>query len=83
MALQIRSWRQFRALSQSELSALAGLSVATVSRAEAGVRPPRPRVLRALAQALGVAPEDLTEVPDVDRQLMREQIRRERAERNR
>ena len=52
--------REDRWLYQEELAEKAGVSRATISDIECGRRPfPNPNTIRALASALGVAPEDL------------------------
>jgi DNA-binding XRE family transcriptional regulator len=52
--------REYRWLNQDQLAEKAGVSRATISAIERGRRPfPHPRTIRALASALGVAPEDL------------------------
>lgn len=55
----IREWRYERFLSQEELAERAGLSHALVSHAETGKNRPRPRSLRAIAQALGIEPAQI------------------------
>jgi DNA-binding XRE family transcriptional regulator len=52
--------REDRWLYQEQLAEKAGVSRATISNIESGRRPfPKPSTIRALANALGVAPEDL------------------------
>jgi transcriptional regulator with XRE-family HTH domain len=55
------------ALTQGELAARAGTSRSTVAYLEAGTRRARPRTVRALARALGVAPAALYAAPAEDR----------------
>lgn len=55
----LREWRTGKFLSQEELAERAGLSHALISHAETGKNRPRGRSLRAIAQALGVAPEQI------------------------
>ena len=56
---QLRTIRERRALSQRELSALAGVSRMTIVRLEAGGEDPFPSTVRKLARALEVDPADL------------------------
>jgi DNA-binding XRE family transcriptional regulator len=52
--------REDKLLDQGELAERAGVSQVTISEIERGLRPfPQPRTIFALANALGVAPEDL------------------------
>lgn len=55
----IRSQRQFARLSQRELARLADLSDTYVSQLERGLHEPSIRVLRSLAERLGIRPEQL------------------------
>lgn len=57
--MKLREIRKRRAYSQVELSELAGVERATISRAEQGQRTPQGKTLRALAKALGVDVEEL------------------------
>jgi len=57
--LSIREWRDKRLLTQSELGAKIGVTFYTISNWELGVKKPRVRNLRALAEALGVQPEQI------------------------
>ncbi len=50
----LRAWRERRSLSLDELSARAGVSVATLWRAEVGRSKPYPRTRRRIAAALNV-----------------------------
>jgi len=62
--LWLREWRQFRGLSQVELSRLAAVDRHTVIALEKpGHRPPWPRTLAKLAAVLGVAPFRLWSEP--------------------
>ena len=57
-------------LSQAELSRRCGLHTITILRLEAGLTRPSTRTVRALAQALGVAPGELAtpqEVAEADK----------------
>lgn len=49
-----------RSMTQKELAGSAGLTEAAVSRYISGKREPRPAAVAAMADALGVAPQDLT-----------------------
>lgn len=63
MPVLLREWRQYRALSQEDLAALAGIQRSTIIDIESGKRVPRPSTLRKLAQGLKVSPEDLYKAP--------------------
>jgi DNA-binding XRE family transcriptional regulator len=57
---KVQVFRGYRLLYQEQLAEKAGVSRATISDIECGRRPfPLPDTIRALANALGVAPEDL------------------------
>jgi transcriptional regulator with XRE-family HTH domain len=59
---RVRHWRQRRALSQTELVKLSGVSKKTLQDIETGsVARPHPRTIRRLAQALGIDPWQLSE----------------------
>ena len=58
---KIRRLRDARALTQEELAAKAGITVAALSRIERNNAEPRPTTRRKLAQALGVDPTELVE----------------------
>lgn len=55
----IKRLRELRALSQRDLAGKAGLSLATINRAEKGLHKPSPKTLRRLAKALHTTPEIL------------------------
>lgn len=55
----IREWRSARFLTQGELGQMVGVSYFTVSNWELGIKQPRVKNLRALAEALGIAPEQI------------------------
>jgi predicted ATPase/transcriptional regulator with XRE-family HTH domain len=56
---ELRRHRTLAGLSQEELAERAGLTVSAVSQLERGARRrPKPRTVRALAEALGLAPAD-------------------------
>lgn len=55
----IREWRHGRYLTQGELGELVGVSYFTISNWELGIKQPRVKNLRALAQALGIGPEQI------------------------
>jgi len=52
--------RQRRALSLTDLAGLSGVGRVTINRIENGKQKPRPRTLRALAEALRIDVEELT-----------------------
>jgi transcriptional regulator with XRE-family HTH domain len=60
----LREWREAQGETQSTLSALSGLTVATISRVENGY-PLRPGTAKKLAEALGVSVVDLMNNPPV------------------
>ena len=55
----VRVWRGYRGLTQVELAARAGIGQAYLSRIERGKRTGTAKVLRSLADALGVDLDDL------------------------
>ena len=57
--LTLHQARYLRALTQQELAERAGLNAVHVSRIESGAVAPQPATRRALAQALGVAPDQI------------------------
>lgn len=60
----LREWRQYRALSQADLSRSAKVTEATISRLEQPSAPlPRPSTIRKLAAALAIAPHELYAQP--------------------
>ena len=61
----LRRLRLERFLSQAELARRAGLHALTVARLEAGATAPTTRTVRALAEALGVAPGELASPDEV------------------
>ncbi len=56
---KVKHLRDKRALTQKELAAKAGLTVAALSRIERNNAEPRPTTRRKLAEALGVDPSEL------------------------
>jgi transcriptional regulator with XRE-family HTH domain len=70
----LRRIRLAQFLSQAELARRSGVHALTVTRLEAGRTAPSTRTVRALAEALGVAPGDLAtpeEVAEADRRTRR------------
>ena len=61
MRLKLREVRQRLFVTQEELAERAGITVSTLSRLENGLQRPRISTVRKLAEALGVAPEELVE----------------------
>ena len=57
----IRVWRDHRGLTQQQLAGAAGISVPYLSQLESGKRTGSPHVLAAIADALGVALDDIVE----------------------
>jgi transcriptional regulator with XRE-family HTH domain len=55
----IREWRNARYLTQGELADKIGVSYFTISNWELGVKQPRVKNLRALADALRISPEQI------------------------
>lgn len=55
----VRVWRRYRGKTQSELAASAGLSAPYLSQIESGARSAAADTLKRLADALGVAVDDL------------------------
>lgn len=65
---RIKQIRLEKGLTQNELAEAAGVTMAAVSRYELGQRVPRPKVIVAIANALGVSPFSLASVPAEQRQ---------------
>ena len=66
----LRRFRLSQFLSQAELARRSGVHPLTVTRLESGRTAPSTRTVRALAQALGIAPSELAtpeEVAEADR----------------
>jgi transcriptional regulator with XRE-family HTH domain len=59
MNVNLRRFRELRALSQRDLAALASLSVTTVNRIETGQQKAMPKTVRKLAGALRITPQEL------------------------
>ena len=57
----LRALRAERLLAIRDLARLAGVAPATINEIELGARPPGPRVIRRIADALGVDPRDVAE----------------------
>lgn len=62
----VRLTRLQRGMSRRELAERAGISVPYVTKIENGDRRPQARVVRGLADALGVTPADLLHVPEAE-----------------
>ncbi len=56
---KVRRFRQERALNQSELAEMAGITTVHLGRIERGEAFPWPRTRRRIAEALGVDPKEL------------------------
>jgi len=59
MRLKLREFRERRLLTQQDLADLIDTSKANISRLESGEQRPRPSTVKRLAEALGMAPEEL------------------------
>jgi transcriptional regulator with XRE-family HTH domain len=57
---RLKELRESRFLTQADLATRSGVAEVTINRLEAGERPARFSTIRKLAEALGVAPADLT-----------------------
>jgi transcriptional regulator with XRE-family HTH domain len=60
MKRTIREWRMARGLTQASLAAATRVPPATIFRWETGKLRPQPAQLHALANALGIAADDIT-----------------------
>ncbi len=61
MQMKLRAVRERMFVTQAELAQRTGIAEATLSRLENGVQRPRISTVRKIADALGVAPEDLVD----------------------
>lgn len=59
IARRIRAFRKLKGLTQLELSEKVNISIAVIGSIERGTRVPEVRVLRAIAEVLGVSIEEL------------------------
>jgi transcriptional regulator with XRE-family HTH domain len=59
LAGRIRAFRKLKGYTQSELSEKLGVSVAVLGAVERGTRKPDPKLLRLIAETLGVSKEEL------------------------
>jgi transcriptional regulator with XRE-family HTH domain len=71
----LRRTRLAHFLSQAELARRTGVHPLTITRLESGRTAPSTRTVRALAQALGIAPGDLATPGDVAEADRRRQLR--------
>lgn len=55
----LRELRVARLLTQEQLGSLAEVSSSTIQNAEAGKATPRPAIVRRIARALGVTPQEI------------------------
>jgi DNA-binding XRE family transcriptional regulator len=55
----IRVWREYRGLTQQQLAEIAGISVPYLSQIESGKRKGSAKVLRAIAEGLGLSLDDV------------------------
>jgi transcriptional regulator with XRE-family HTH domain len=61
--LTIREWRARRFLTQQELGEMVGVSYMSISNWENGIKAPRAKHMRVLAEALGIKPEQIAPSP--------------------
>jgi transcriptional regulator with XRE-family HTH domain len=59
LAGRIRAFRKLKGFTQNELADKLGVSVAVLGAVERGTRKPEPRLLRLIADTLGIAREEL------------------------
>jgi transcriptional regulator with XRE-family HTH domain len=59
---ELRRRRLLKALEQEELAQRAGVSASSISRIENGDRGTTPATIRALAEALGCRPDDISDL---------------------
>ncbi|HEY3115815.1 MAG TPA: helix-turn-helix transcriptional regulator [Chloroflexota bacterium] len=69
---RLKNIRERRALTQQDLAERAGVNRVTVARLEGGVDQPLPGTVRKLADALGVAPEELMDQADLEKAGLRD-----------
>ena len=62
--INLRAWRERKALSQRDLARVAGISQFSISKIETGQQEPRPSTIRKLAEALGVTLDELFHTPE-------------------
>ncbi len=62
----VRTWREYRGLTQQDLAAKAGISTAYLSQIETGKRTGTPRVLASIARILNVDIDDLLPIKNED-----------------
>ncbi|WP_438448986.1 helix-turn-helix domain-containing protein [Gorillibacterium sp. sgz5001074] len=62
LAYRIRAFRKLKGFTQTELADLLGVSIAIVGTIERGTRRPDPRMLKRIAEALGIDQEELIPV---------------------
>ena len=61
MQIKLREVRERAFVTQADLAERTGIAEATISRLENGIQRPRISTVRKIADALGVAPEELVE----------------------
>jgi len=59
LAGRIRAFRKLKGYTQSELSEKLGVSVSILGAVERGTRKPEPRLIRSIAETLGIRHEEL------------------------
>lgn len=62
LAYRIRAFRKLKGFTQTELADLLGVSIAIVGTIERGTRRPDARMLKRIAEALGIDQEELIPV---------------------
>lgn len=70
MALRIKALREAKGLTQQQLADMAGMSRSQLAMIEAETRPANTLRLNAIANALGVMPEGLFELPEADQAII-------------
>jgi transcriptional regulator with XRE-family HTH domain len=61
LATRIRAFRKLKGYTQAELAELLGVSIAILGTIERGTRKADPRILKRIAETLGIEQEELTQ----------------------
>ncbi|WNQ11703.1 helix-turn-helix transcriptional regulator [Paenibacillus aurantius] len=64
LAQRIRAFRKLKGYTQTELAEEIGVSIAIIGAIERGTRKADPRLIRRIAEALGVEEEEMTSAPE-------------------